>query len=272
MAGWGEPHGPVAQAPLPIDDDDLWGVDDISDPAGVLNEPAQALRDAAELDWWRHFRAKLTFGSEMPAVGSPLLGYSWRVERAPAEPDCRMAAACVEPEPGVVAAPSLALGLGVVDDFDALARGTAEEKDTEIRMVAQAALERRLEVLRFELGIIQQDLKNAMLAEMVRADRWDWSLPGVAQLTRHKNAKRTAWQYDALIARLRTMLLERAADRATGETVTVAQAVEMAMGELRDCISFSGGRLTGIRRRGLAVDEYCTEAPDGTFTIEIRGV
>lgn len=38
----------------------------------------------AELDWWRHFRAKLI--GDVPVVGSPLTGHTWHIGRGPRAP------------------------------------------------------------------------------------------------------------------------------------------------------------------------------------------
>ena len=44
--------------------------------------------ERAELEWWRHFRSKLSKDSELPAVGSALLGRCWIVlERKEPRPE-----------------------------------------------------------------------------------------------------------------------------------------------------------------------------------------
>ena len=37
--------------------------------------------ELAELAWWRQFASKVVNDEELPAVGSPLGGWGWRVER-----------------------------------------------------------------------------------------------------------------------------------------------------------------------------------------------
>ena len=38
-----------------------------------------APHERSELEWWRHFASKLSPDSRLPRVGSPLLGWCWKV-------------------------------------------------------------------------------------------------------------------------------------------------------------------------------------------------
>lgn len=56
---------------------------DIGCELGVAYDPcpdcARDRADAQELSWWRHFATKLTPDSQLPEIGTPLLGHRYRV-------------------------------------------------------------------------------------------------------------------------------------------------------------------------------------------------
>lgn len=67
--------------------------------------------------------------------------------------------------------------------------------------------------------------------------------------------RRTGWRYDALLPVVVARGLdERKVDPETGEYEREGEAVARA---LKDCISFSGGKVTGLKARGINPDEFC---------------
>lgn len=84
---------------------------------------------------------------------------------------------------------------------------------------------------------------------------------GVGLVEVRKRTKRTGWRMDELIPVVVARALdERKADEETGEIEREAVAVARAM---RECLSISTGKVTGLRARGIQPDEFCLEEPDG---------
>jgi hypothetical protein len=83
---------------------------------------------------------------------------------------------------------------------------------------------------------------------------------GLGEVAIRKNIKRTGWDNQALTAVVVARALdERIADEATGEYEPAHEAVARV---LSDCARPSW-RVTPLRARGVQVDEFCTESPDG---------
>lgn len=80
-----------------------------------------------------------------------------------------------------------------------------------------------------------------------------------------KRTKRTAWQMDDL---LRDVVARIADERdvifdGDGERVPWPVAAQRLVARLRECVSMSGGKVTGLRGLEIQPDEYCQETPDG---------
>lgn len=77
-----------------------------------------------------------------------------------------------------------------------------------------------------------------------------------------KSTKRTGWQWDALIPRLVAagQTERRIIDPEAGEVESEGHAVARA---LRESVSFSGAKVTGLRARGIDASDYCNEEDGG---------
>lgn len=81
-------------------------------------------------------------------------------------------------------------------------------------------------------------------------------VPGLGLVETHRRTKRKAWDHDALIADvIETVNMDGDESVAPGPWEVVAA--------LRECVSLGAGKVIGLRARGLQVDEYCQETPDG---------
>lgn len=86
-------------------------------------------------------------------------------------------------------------------------------------------------------------------------------VPGVGAVEVKRSTKRSQWQWDDLIAHIVARALdERKVDEETGEIEREGPVVARAM---RDCLSFSAGKVTGLRARGIQPDEFCVEEFNG---------
>lgn len=117
----------------------------------------------------------------------------------------------------------------------------------------------RLRDLKADVAGYYRDVEQRLL-ELMGERRVE--ITGLGVVESHRRTKRTKWDYETLIPTLVARALdEREVDPETGEFRereghTVARV-------LRECVSFSGGKVTGLRARGLEPDEFCEEQADG---------
>lgn len=82
-------------------------------------------------------------------------------------------------------------------------------------------------------------------------------LPGVGMLEASRRVKRTGWRFDELLGDIARAVDGNRRLRADGEIEPPEWVMARLVGE---CISFSGGKVTGIRKvLPNDVDEYCTQ-------------
>ena len=107
--------------------------------------------------------------------------------------------------------------------------------------------------------LVLDEFKAALLAE---AGERSFDVPAIGRLEIRQSKKRTGWNWDSLIpAVVKAGQTERRIiDPDAGEVESEGHAVARA---LRECVSFSGGKVTGLRARNLDVDEFCVTEDAG---------
>jgi len=95
---------------------------------------------------------------------------------------------------------------------------------------------------------------------LARADVKRWVIDGIGEVSVRKSIKRSEWDNDGITRKLVALALdERLLDEETGEFEPAWEAVARV---LSDC-SRPSWRVTPLRARGIQVDEYCHEEPNG---------
>ena len=86
-----------------------------------------------------------------------------------------------------------------------------------------------------------------------------------------RSTHRTGWHTDDLVRAVVARLLDEpgvAYDPETGEALPQSHVAHAIANGLRDCVSFGGGKVTGLRARGLDAEEFCTVG-ETTTTVQV---
>lgn len=164
---------------------------------------------------------------------------------------------------------------GARHDLDLL----AEQIDQIDNAPTLAGLLLSLRTLKALVAECYAETEKQLLAVMGEDKRLE--VPGLGVFEAKPEKGRKAWQWDDLCRDLLPLALaERRVDEETGEVEGEGEAV---LRVLRDCISFSGGKVgrkrkgtdeyvSGLRARGLQPDEYCQEAPEWSWSVALPPV
>lgn len=116
--------------------------------------------------------------------------------------------------------------------------------------------------LRADLAMVAKDAERELLA---RAGERRWVVEGTGEVAVRKATKRSHWDNDGLTRCLVALALdERIVDVETGEYEPAWEAVARVLSEC----SRPSWRVTPLRARGLAVDEFCSETDQG-WSVEL---
>lgn len=91
-----------------------------------------------------------------------------------------------------------------------------------------------------------------------------FDVPMLGRFEVKKGTKRTGWVWDRLIPDL--VAKAREERRFNADSGEVEGEGEATARVLRDCLSFSQAKVTGLRARGLSDDEYCT-VEEGAYSV-----
>lgn len=128
-----------------------------------------------------------------------------------------------------------------------------DEHSAETRAIILAALRDA----RADLGAFEKRVEADLLAI---SGKKRFVVEGLGEVEIRKRTKRTIWDNDGLTRVLVALALdERKVNEQTGEYEPAHEAVARV---LSDCARPSW-RVTPLRARGLQVDEWCCEEPDG---------
>lgn len=115
---------------------------------------------------------------------------------------------------------------------------------------------------RAELATFARDVESELMAH---AGERKWITPGIGEVVIRKSTKRSEWDNDGLTRKLVALALdERIVNEETGEYEPAWEAVARVLSEC----SRPSWRVTPLRARGLAVDEFCHEA-DGGYSVQL---
>lgn len=141
----------------------------------------------------------------------------------------------------VAALEDLALVVGHLVDRDRLAATLVDVRDVK-KLAAD----------------VYSTVETALVSE---AGEKSFDVPSLGRFEVRKKTKRSGWRHDELVPVLVAKANEeRRLNTESGEVETEGHAVARV---LRACISFGAGKVTGLRERGLQVDEWCNEEDDG---------
>lgn len=112
--------------------------------------------------------------------------------------------------------------------------------------------------------LVLDQYKAALLSE---AGERTFDVPTIGRFEVKKNTKRSGWRYDELIPAIVAagQRERRIISPEDGEVESEGHAVARAM---RDCLSLSGGKVTGLRARSIDPDEYAI-SEDGGYDIQL---
>lgn len=116
---------------------------------------------------------------------------------------------------------------------------------------------------RANLATFASDVTKELLT---RADEKRFTVMGIGEIEIKKSTKRTQWRHDELLPAVIARVMdehETLYDRETGELLPYVQIGHNLTARLRECVSFGGGKVTGLRAIGLQPDEFCKEDDDG---------
>lgn len=161
------------------------------------------------------------------------------------------------------------------DPTDALAllAGFAEMVEEAYRPdVPVEILARILVAIRDEragLATLARRVTTDLLAEM--PDR-TLEVDGLGQVTARASKRRTAWDTDSLVAAIVARLADEPGvffDDEGGMRPYAAIGHNVAA-RLRECLSISGGKVTGLKALGIDADEYCT-VDEAAWSVQLPG-
>lgn len=160
---------------------------------------------------------------------------------------------------------SIGAWLAALEDFPGdLAQGViAANKEAEgVTLDETLHLLAAIRDARAELAVVAQAIEAAALKAMP----YRHVVEGLGEFVKHKGTKRTEWDNEGLTSKLVALALdERQIDPETGEVLeSEAQCVARVLSEC----ARPTWRLTPLRARKIAVDEYCSER-EGTPSIEL---
>lgn len=107
--------------------------------------------------------------------------------------------------------------------------------------------------------LVLDEFKKALLSE---AGTRTFDVPTIGRFEVKQSKKRSGWRYDELVPAIvkAGQKERRIVDPDAGEVEDEGFAVARAM---RDCLSISGGKVTGLAKRGIDPDDYCVSEPGG---------
>lgn len=91
-----------------------------------------------------------------------------------------------------------------------------------------------------------------------------FDVPMLGRFEVRRSTKRTGWVWDRLIPDL--IAKAREERRYNSDSGEVEGEGEATARVLRDCVSFSSAKVTGLRARGLSDDDYCT-VEEGAYSV-----
>ena len=142
--------------------------------------------------------------------------------------------------------------------FDRDVRLNADDRDRDelVRILCE------LRDWRAELAAVAKQAETELLS---LAGERRWVVEGLGEVGVRKQIKRTAWQNDELTRHVVALALdERVLDEETGEY----EAAHMAVARVLSECSRPSWRVTPLRSRGIQVDEFCREEPNG-WSVEL---
>ena len=135
--------------------------------------------------------------------------------------------------------------LALLDELDRLV-------DVQVDRDSLAALLVGLRDVKTSAARVFANAERALLSE---AGEKTFDVAGLGRFEAKKSIKRSAWRFDELVPVLVAKANEeRHYDANTGTVEGEGEAVARV---LRDCVSFGYGKVTGLRARGIDVDEWC---------------
>lgn len=109
-------------------------------------------------------------------------------------------------------------------------------------------------------GEVYAGFEAAVLSE---AGERSFVVPQFGRFEVKPRKKRTGWVWDRLVPDLVTYARVEEPRRVAPSTGEVESEGEVVARVMRDCVSMSGGKVTGLRARGIQPDAYCNEEDDG---------
>lgn len=101
---------------------------------------------------------------------------------------------------------------------------------------------------------------------LAHADAKRFVVDGIGEVEIKKSTKRTQWRHDELLPAVIARVMdehETLYDRETAELLPYVQIGHNLTARLRECVSFGGGKVTGLRGIGLDPSEFCHQEDDG---------
>lgn len=152
------------------------------------------------------------------------------------------------------------------DALAAIAEAAIDSDDLEVVAGALAALDTIAERLVGSKGSngYRDEVETHLLAVMDGHAETKVDIDGM-RFTRKATRKRKAWKWDELFTHLTPAIRHK--PRLLHDDGEVEDDTARAVRILRDCLSLSAGKVTGLRDIGLDPDEFC-EAGPLVYTIE----
>lgn len=116
---------------------------------------------------------------------------------------------------------------------------------------------------RASLASFAADVQTDLFAH---ADEKRFVVPGLGEVEIKKSTKRTGWRHDEMLPAVIARVMdehETLYDPETAELLPYVQIGHNLTARLRECVSFGGGKVTGLRAIGLQPDEFCKEDDNG---------